>query len=55
MNSNLVISNIYGAIIREIEIETSKQIIDISDLVSGVYFMSTKNQDRYFSKKIIKL
>lgn len=55
INSNLVLSNIYGAIIREIKIEKSTQIIDISELGSGIYFITNRGGKKLFSKKIIKL
>ncbi len=55
INSNLIISNVYGMVVRVITTENLNQTIDISNLNSGVYFVSCKNDITYFSKKIIKL
>ncbi len=54
-NSNLVISNIFGAIVKKITNKTSKEIIDISNLKAGVYFISNLDKENYFVKKIIKI
>ena len=50
----LVLRNVLGATIREIEIKNSKQIIDVSDLKSGVYFLSS-TEGVNFTKRFIKL
>ena len=55
LNSNLVISNIYGAAIRKINTKTLSQSIDISDLETGIYFISNNDQKNHFVKKIIKI
>ncbi|APY11632.1 hypothetical protein BWZ22_10425 [Seonamhaeicola sp. S2-3] len=55
INSILNISNISGAIIRTINTKKSAEIIDISDLESGLYFISNSDKNNYFVKKIIKI
>tara|TARA_R110002073_G_scaffold55697_2_gene142376 strand:- start:32196 stop:33191 length:996 start_codon:yes stop_codon:yes gene_type:complete len=55
INSRLTISNISGAIIRTINTKSSSEIIDISDLESGLYFISNSDKNNYFVKKIIKI
>ncbi len=55
LNTSLYISNIYGAIIRKIDAKQSNNTIDISDLESGVYFISNTDKKNRFIKKIIKL
>ena len=54
-NSNLIISNILGATIKKIKTNNSTEIIDISDLKSGVYFISNSDKNNRFVKKIIKI
>ena len=54
-NSNLIISNIFGATIRKISSKQTSKIIDISDLETGVYFISNDDKNNHFVKKIIKL
>ena len=54
-NSNLIISNILGATIKKINTNNSTEIIDISDLKSGVYFISNSDKNNRFVKKIIKI
>lgn len=55
IKTNLIISNIYGGVVREITTEHLNQTIDISDLNSGVYFITNRDKTLPFSKKIIKL
>ncbi|WP_396600644.1 T9SS type A sorting domain-containing protein [Algibacter sp. R77976] len=55
INSSLTISNISGVIIRTINTKKSSGIIDISDLESGVYFLTSNASNSNFVKKIIKL
>ena len=55
INSNLTISNISGAILRKINTKRSSEIIDISDLESGIYFISNSDKNNYFVKKIVKI
>ncbi|MFD2727639.1 T9SS type A sorting domain-containing protein [Hyunsoonleella rubra] len=55
VDSSLIISNISGAVIRKINTKQSSEIIDISDLGSGVYFISSTDKSNYFVKKIIKI
>lgn len=55
INSNLTISNISGAILRKINTKRSSEIIDISDLESGIYFISNSDKNNHIVKKIIKI
>lgn len=55
INSSLTIFNISGAILKEISTTKSSEIIDISDLKSGVYFISNSDKNNHFVKKIIKI
>ena len=55
LNSNLIISNIFGAAVRKISSKTTTKIIDISDLESGVYFITNSDVNNHFVKKIIKI
>lgn len=54
-NSNLIISNIFGATIRKINSKSTTEIIDISNLETGIYFISNTDKKNHFVKKIIKL
>ncbi len=54
-NTTLTIRNILGAKVRQINAKQSLQIIDISDLNKGVYFISNADKKNHFIKKIIKL
>lgn len=54
-NSNLIISDVLGATIRKIVSKNSTEVIDISDLKSGVYFISNTDKKNHFIKKIIKI
>ena len=51
----LTLRNILGATIREISLESTNQTIDISDLKSGVYILSTVNSNSNFNQRFIKL
>lgn len=55
LNSKLIISNIHGATVREYTSTSRNQTIDINDLISGIYFISTKDSKTTLLKKIIKL
>lgn len=55
LNSNLTISNIYGAVVRKFKSEKSIETIDISDLKNGVYFISNDDKNNHFIKKVVKL
>ncbi|WP_194766550.1 T9SS type A sorting domain-containing protein [Tamlana sp. I1] len=55
INSKLRLSNIQGATIREIEVTTSSESLDISDLSGGIYFISCTDNQSAFVKKIVKL
>lgn len=54
LHSSLIITNIYGTIIRKVQPKNSNTAIDISDLNSGVYFLSNEDQKNHFVKKIVK-
>jgi len=54
-NSRLTIFNIHGARVKVINSTKSSEFIDISDLQSGVYFISNNDQNNRFTKKIIKI
>ena len=55
INSSLTIFSLSGAILKEINTTKSSEIIDISDLESGIYFISNSDKNNYFVKKIIKI
>ena len=50
-----VLRNILGATVRELNITSANQNIDISDLKSGMYFISSLNSKSAFTQKFIKL
>ncbi|MFC2109699.1 T9SS type A sorting domain-containing protein [Bacteroidota bacterium] len=54
LNSNLIIYNVYGSVIKEITTNKSTQIIDMTRFKSGLYFIASRNGDFRFIKKIIK-
>ena len=55
VNSTLVISNIFGSVVREKNISEPNEDIDISTLEKGVYFFSIKNKLKSFVQKVIKI
>ncbi|WP_299127130.1 T9SS type A sorting domain-containing protein [uncultured Winogradskyella sp.] len=55
INSSLTIFSHTGAILKEIHTTKTSEIIDISDLESGIYFISNAHKTNHFVKKIIKL
>ncbi|GAA4950417.1 hypothetical protein GCM10023314_24660 [Algibacter agarivorans] len=55
VKSKLVISNIHGAIVKTIETVSKKQTINIRDLKSGIYFISSGGANSTFTKKIVKI
>ncbi|WP_298763486.1 T9SS type A sorting domain-containing protein [uncultured Polaribacter sp.] len=55
LNTKLTIRNILGAKVREINVKSASESIDISDLNEGVYFLSNNDQNNGFVKKIIKI
>mgnify|MGYP001824497260 CR=1 FL=1 len=55
INSKLVISNILGAKVHEMTITSKNQMIDISNLINGVYFITSGDNKASFVRKIIKL
>ena len=54
-NTNLIITNLLGVVVRKFNIKNSSNTIDISDLDSGIYFISSTDQKSNFAKKIIKI
>ena len=54
-NTNLTISNILGEVVRECRTKNSIEVMDISNLKSGVYFISSTDQNSHFVKKVIKI
>ena len=55
IDSELIISNMHGATIKTIKRTSRKQTFDVSDLQTGVYFLTGKNDTTRFTKKIIKI
>lgn len=55
INSSLSIFNVSGALVKEVKTTKSLEIIDISDLERGIYFISNSDKSNHFVKKIIKL
>lgn len=53
--STLVLRDILGNTIREIKIISSSQNIDVSNLKSGIYFISSLDTNLKFTRKFIKL
>ena len=54
-NTVLTITDILGAKVRQIKTKSSNEIIDISNLKNGVYFISNNDKNNYFVKKIVKI
>lgn len=54
-NSSLIISNIFGAIIKKIDTKSASETLDIRELKSGIYFISNTDKNNHFIKKFIKL
>lgn len=54
-NDSLIIFSLSGVILKEINPTKSSEIIDVSDLDSGIYFISNSDKNNYFVKKIIKI
>ena len=55
VNGKLLLKNIHGITVREINYTTSKRVIDISSLKSGVYFISNSDSNNIFVKKLVKI
>ncbi|TNJ44984.1 T9SS type A sorting domain-containing protein [Tamlana fucoidanivorans] len=55
LDDDLIVTNIHGIVIRTLKMTKTNATIDLSDLASGIYFVSLKNNTSGFSKKIIKL
>lgn len=51
----LQIINVLGFEVREVITKSAIESIDISDLKSGVYFITNKDKNNYFMEKIIKI
>ncbi|WP_299119301.1 T9SS type A sorting domain-containing protein [uncultured Winogradskyella sp.] len=54
-NANLTITNILGEVVREFSAKNSIEVVDISSLKSGIYFISSTDQNNHFVKKVIKI
>lgn len=54
-NGTLLLQNINGITVREVNYNSNKETINISDLQGGIYFISNTDKSNYFVKKIIKL
>ena len=55
-NTNLTITNILGVVVRELNLKSRNSTIDLSDLDSGIYFISDNDDgNTHFVKKVIKL
>ena len=56
LSTTLIITNTLGAVLKKFEIqENSSLTLDISDLESGIYFISGSDSSITFSKKFIKI
>lgn len=55
VNTTLILSNILGATVKTVHTSSRKQTMDISDLKSGVYFLTSNTTNSSFVKKIIKI
>ncbi len=51
----LLIRNINGITVRQIDYKSANKIINIANLQSGIYFLSNTDRSNYFTRKIIKL
>lgn len=54
-NGKLFIKNIHGVTVRIINYTLSQKTIDVSDLKSGVYFISNSDNYNAFVKKLVKI
>ena len=54
-NSRLIITDILGVRVRQINVKSTSQTIDISNLKKGVYFISNNDKKNHFVRKIIKI
>ena len=54
-NTNLIITNMLGVVVRKLIIISDNDTIDIGDLDSGIYFISINDKNNHFVKKVIKL
>ena len=55
VNTNLTITNMLGEVVRKLNIKSNNDTINISDLESGIYFISNTDKNNHFVKKVIKL
>ncbi|WP_282136825.1 T9SS type A sorting domain-containing protein [Seonamhaeicola maritimus] len=51
----LLLKNIHGVTVKRMDYTSSNKTFNISDLQSGVYFLSNSDTNNYFAKKIVKL
>ena len=54
-SGTILLTNMQGVTLREIHHTTTRKIIDLRDLQSGVYFISSADRRHYFVKKIVKI
>ncbi|WP_139956557.1 T9SS type A sorting domain-containing protein [Flavicella sediminum] len=54
LNSNLIISNAYGAVLKKLTTSNASETIDMTNFPNGIYFISSTDRDVHFFKKIIK-
>ena len=54
-NTKLTITNILGEVVREYRMKNSIEAVDIRSLKSGIYFISSTDQNSHFVKKVIKI
>lgn len=55
LNTKLTIYDILGSKVRVIKTQAPSQIIDVSDLINGVYFISNNDKNNHFVKKLVKI
>lgn len=54
-NGTLLIKNINGITVHQVNYKSANKTINIANLQSGIYFISNTDKSNYFVKKIIKL
>ena len=53
-NTNIIIYNAYGAVVKQVNNNTDKHEINISDIPQGIYFITCTNGDQVQTKRFIK-
>ena len=54
-NTILTITNMFGVVVRKLTTKNGSNTLDISNLDSGIYFISSTDQKNHFVKKVIKI